>query len=160
MHRCHKWGLRAPDLSPSPVSEAVLSCELGSGWEILPCGFFFFALSKFSGWWHPRCSPWRKDSMAGLAAAGALITASTLIPSKIPPKSLPGPPQGWAQAKGSSCSPKERSQGVLLMLGFLRAAHPWLPRNKNQGTGQTPQWEWGDVWGTPSLLLLAVTAYK
>lgn len=31
---------------------------------------------------------------------------------------------------------------------------------KKQGTGQTPQWEWGDVWGTPSLLLLAVTAYK
>lgn len=133
----HKWGLRAADLRPSEVSgtvgEAMLTCELGSvAWMRVgnPFMCFFCPLQVLWGvatpllplekGQHGRAgSCWCLDHSERLDRAPSLLPKSLQNPSRDPHR------DGHKEAaKGKQLFSKGRSQGVLLMLGFLRATRP------------------------------------
>lgn len=168
----------------------MLTCELGSvAWTRVGNPFMCF-FCPFQVLWvvatpllplekgqHGRAgSCWCLDHSEHLDRAPS-------VPSKILPKSLPGPPQRWTQGgsqREAVVLQGKESRGIAnagipqsnMSWGSCCARRGTEPRvappnallasreEKGRGQGRDPSGGGEVFWGPPSLLLLALTAYK
>lgn len=149
MHRCHKWGLRAPDLSPSPVSEAVLSCELGSGWEILPCGFFFFCPLQVLRVVAPPLLPLEKGQHGRAGSCWCLDHSQHPHPFQNPSQIPARTPTGMGTGKGKQLFSKGKESRGVANAGIPQSSSSLASKEqKSRGQGRHPSGS-GEMFGGP-----------